>query len=247
MDAKERLIAIIDAWEWDDSPQPEGYEPNHDLADRIVAEGLLAPEAEGDSLKAFLCGDKGYFILRGSRVTWDDVACRLASRPAAESVVSREAIEGAALKADQAYRQTKGVRVWTNLDHAIFDAIFALQLPAPQPSRENVVRGIKPRTKEQYLEAMLTWISDATGDGYSEEQLEDAKVYAFELEALDAKAISLPPVTEPEGEAVEAAIKAWDYMKDRISGVLRGVPVRDLDEAMVAMDSTLAALKELPK
>ena len=33
--------------------------------------------------------------------------------------------------------------------------------------------------------------------------------------------------------------EAWKYMEDRISAILRGMPVRDLDEAMVAMESAI--------
>lgn len=41
-DIKARVVEIVTEWEWDDTEQPEGYDANQDLADRLDAAGLLA-------------------------------------------------------------------------------------------------------------------------------------------------------------------------------------------------------------
>ena len=40
MTDREKMIQIIDAWEWDDSFQPKGFIPNADLADRLIEAGF---------------------------------------------------------------------------------------------------------------------------------------------------------------------------------------------------------------
>lgn len=44
----------------------------------------------------------------------------------------------------------------------------------------------------------------------------------------------------PNQQADREAMRAWEYLKTKISKVCRGEPVRDLDEAMVAVESFLS-------
>ena len=66
MTDREKMIQIIDAWEWDDSFQPKGFIPNADLADRLIEAGFGRVNV---SFKKF----REDVLYHGFHERWDDV------------------------------------------------------------------------------------------------------------------------------------------------------------------------------